>query len=351
MAASMRRLFAQKSNCLGLKSLLDDLSSTPAYNYVPVLFNTNSSKHYDLKWRVKRREKTAYYPKDRDQRMKLQEKIANNHNIQSYQSQRSPQFQITLQESRMVFDRFVPIEYVDNSIMTNVEKVYTRVSNTKVKVNQMRAKRQIKKYEPNFNMKTIGDELVEIYIEAHNLLPKYRANMQRFTDLVTTHCLEKMSHLTALRTIRWQYNEALERPKVVNVSCQPGYVEGNYIAQVTLRMHSKQTLAIYDQFGRIMYGNENHPTNVLEFIVFEKNISDLYGRWKVHDKVVPKWLTLKQELHNSKRITDDEARAFEDIMEEEAQKQKEEEKAKKKAEKKAEKEAEKIRNLKKMRTV
>ncbi|WAR06358.1 RM45-like protein [Mya arenaria] len=195
MAASMRRLFAQKSNCLGLKSLLDDLSSTPAYNYVPVLFNTNSSKHYDLKWRVKRREKTAY----------------------------------------------------------------------------------------------------------------------------------KMSHLTALRTIRWQYNEALERPKV--------------------------TLAIYDQFGRIMYGNENHPTNVLEFIVFEKNISDLYGRWKVHDKVVPKWLTLKQELHNSKRITDDEARAFEDIMEEEAQKQKEEEKAKKKAEKKAEKEAEKIRNLKKMRTV
>ena len=29
--------------------------------------------------------------------------------------------------------------------------------------------------------------------------------------------------------------------------------------------------------------------NSLEFVVFEKQISDEYGSWRMHDKIVPEW--------------------------------------------------------------
>jgi hypothetical protein len=43
-----------------------------------------------------------------------------------------------------------------------------------------------------------------------------------------------------------------------------------------------QTLALYDRFGRLMYGSEELIKDVLEYVVFEKHISDIYGLWRVH---------------------------------------------------------------------
>ncbi|KAJ8305097.1 hypothetical protein KUTeg_017352 [Tegillarca granosa] len=49
-------------------------------------------------------------------------------------------------------------------------------------------------------------------------------------------------------------------------------------------------LAIYDRFGRLMFGNENVAKDVLEYVVFEKHVVDYYGKWKVHAKIIPSWL-------------------------------------------------------------
>ena len=51
-----------------------------------------------------------------------------------------------------------------------------------------------------------------------------------------------------------------------------------------------QTLAIYDRFGRLMYGSEHLQRDCLEYVVFEKHLSDTYGLWRVHGKVVPDWM-------------------------------------------------------------
>uniref|UniRef100_A0A2I3RZR6 Large ribosomal subunit protein mL45 n=2 Tax=Pan TaxID=9596 RepID=A0A2I3RZR6_PANTR len=59
--------------------------------------------------------------------------------------------------------------------------------------------------------------------------------------------------------------------------------------QVTVGMHTQQTLAICDWFGRLMYGQEDVPKNVLEYVVFEKHLTNPYGSWRMHGKIVPPW--------------------------------------------------------------
>lgn len=49
-------------------------------------------------------------------------------------------------------------------------------------------------------------------------------------------------------------------------------------------------LAVYDRFGRLMHGSEIIGKDVLEFIVFEKHLANLYGKWRVHAKIIPDWL-------------------------------------------------------------
>ena len=44
-------------------------------------------------------------------------------------------------------------------------------------------------------------------------------------------------------------------------------------------------MAVYDQFGRLMFGSETEPRDVLEYIVFEKHVAEIYGVWRMHDKI------------------------------------------------------------------
>ena len=64
-----------------------------------------------------------------------------------------------------------------------------------------------------------------------------------------------------------------------------------------------QKLAIYDRFGRIMYGSEHLIKDVLEYIVFEKHIVNEYGRWRVHSKIIPTWLPVREPLITTVRKT------------------------------------------------
>lgn len=59
---------------------------------------------------------------------------------------------------------------------------------------------------------------------------------------------------------------------------------------------SLQTLAIYDRFGRLMYGQEDVPKDVLEYVVFEKHLTNPYGSWRMHGKIIPSWAPPKQPI-------------------------------------------------------
>ena len=45
-----------------------------------------------------------------------------------------------------------------------------------------------------------------------------------------------------------------------------------------------------------MYGSEHLIKDVLEYVIFEKHIVNEYGRWRVHGKIVPTWLPVREPL-------------------------------------------------------
>lgn len=55
-------------------------------------------------------------------------------------------------------------------------------------------------------------------------------------------------------------------------------------------------MALYDRFGRLLYGNERIAKDVLDFIVFEKHLTDTYGKWRIHGKIKPQWELPNYEL-------------------------------------------------------
>ncbi|OWR45104.1 putative 39S ribosomal protein L45 [Danaus plexippus plexippus] len=62
-----------------------------------------------------------------------------------------------------------------------------------------------------------------------------------------------------------------------------------YKLTITVRFHSRQQLAVYDRFGRLIHGSEIVAKDVLEYVVFEKHLSNVYGAWRIHDKIIPDW--------------------------------------------------------------
>uniref|UniRef100_A0A8D0F1N7 Large ribosomal subunit protein mL45 n=1 Tax=Strix occidentalis caurina TaxID=311401 RepID=A0A8D0F1N7_STROC len=156
------------------------------------------------------------------------------------------------------------------------------------------ALRKVKDHVPDFSTKTFPEKAQEIFIEAHNCLANF--NKQKLHSLVTERCYPEMVRGNRYKTIRWSFLESLEPPRVVHVRCDSIVNRGNLYGQVTVRMHTRQTLAIYDRFGRLMYGGEQVPKDVLEYVVFERYLVNPYGAWRMHGKIVPEWAPPKDPI-------------------------------------------------------
>ncbi|NXN45268.1 RM45 protein, partial [Rhinoptilus africanus] len=129
-----------------------------------------------------------------------------------------------------------------------------------------------------------------------NISKTFSFNKQKLHSLVTERCYPEMVRGNRYRTIRWSFVESLEPPRVVHVRCDSIVNRGNLYGQVTVRMHTRQTLAIYDRFGRLMYGGEDVPKDVLEYVVFERYLVNPYGTWRMHGKIVPEWAPPKEPI-------------------------------------------------------
>ncbi|CAH8583222.1 unnamed protein product [Heterobilharzia americana] len=143
----------------------------------------------------------------------------------------------------------------------------------------------IRSYEPSFKPKLFAAKAESIYVEAHDLLQNHRQNESRLFELVTEKALVDMTADLKLRTLQWRFKGNIELPRVVHIRCTEFMSKGNYFAQVTVRLYTQQILAIYNRFGRLLYGNPDVAVDVLEYAVFEKHVSDEYGIWRLHGKV------------------------------------------------------------------
>lgn len=160
------------------------------------------------------------------------------------------------------------------------------------KSKSMLAIRKIKSYEEDFSPSAFAETAQEIYIKAHEKLTE--GDEMALREYVTERLHPEILFNTKLKTIRWKFLGSIEPPRVVHARQTHVVSKENIFAQITVRMHTQQSLAIYDRFGRLMHGSEILAKDVLEYVVFEKNISNLYGEWRMHDKIVPAWAEPKE---------------------------------------------------------
>ncbi|RUS71333.1 hypothetical protein EGW08_020898 [Elysia chlorotica] len=111
-----------------------------------------------------------------------------------------------------------------------------------------------------------------------------------------------MVHGLETKTMRWSLTETVEPARVVHIRTEEVLTSDNLFAQVTVRLHTKQILAIYDRFGRLMYGDPKLAKSVVEYVIFEKWISDTYGRWRIHGKIIPQWMEPRDSLIKTYRV-------------------------------------------------
>ncbi|KAM6312076.1 large ribosomal subunit protein mL45 [Podargus strigoides] len=193
-----------------------------------------------------------------------------------------------------IIDPYIPPE--GDARLTSLSKdgLKQKMEKLKQTAASQLALRKIKDHDPDFSTKTFPEKAQEIFIEAHNSLANF--NKQKLHSLVTERCYPEMVRGNRYKTIRWSFVESLEPPRVVHIRCDSILNRGNLYGQVTVRMHTRQILAIYDRFGRLMYGGEQVPKDVLEYVVFEKYLVNPYGTWRMHGKIVPEWAPPKEPI-------------------------------------------------------
>ncbi|XP_075702666.1 large ribosomal subunit protein mL45 [Rhinoderma darwinii] len=192
-----------------------------------------------------------------------------------------------------ILDPYVPPEGDARLSTLSKDGLKQRAEQLKQTATSQLAIRKVKNYDEDFSTKTFSEKAQEIFIEAHSCLTQF--NRHKLHLLVTERCYPEMVRGNRYRTIRWSFVESLEPPRIVQVRCPEMVTKGNLYGQVTVRMHSKQTLIIYDRFGRMVCGSEE-PRDVLEYLVFERHLVNPYGSWRLHGKIVPSWAPPKEPI-------------------------------------------------------
>ncbi|XP_019405789.1 PREDICTED: 39S ribosomal protein L45, mitochondrial isoform X2 [Crocodylus porosus] len=281
MVVPVQRGFARLSLrfCLqGAESLLSPIRLAQSSLVVPV----RTKKRFVFPPRAKTKYTT---PQERERKIKAQGTVIPHEELER---------PITLACTASIFDPYIPPEGDARLSSLSKETLKQRTTQLKQSTISQLAVRTVKQYDPNFSAKAFPEMAQEIFIEAHNCLTNFNKN--KLHSLVTERCYPEMVHGNRYKTIRWSFVESLEPPRTVQIRHFTMVNKGNLYGQVTVRMHTRQTLAIYDRFGRLMYGAEDVPKDVLEYVVFERHLVNPYGSWRIHGKIVPSWAPPKDPV-------------------------------------------------------
>lgn len=168
----------------------------------------------------------------------------------------------------------------------------------------MMAIRKIRSFEEDFDTPLFCKLAEEIYIKSHECLMDDDRE-EKLTDYVTESVYPEIIHNVTRKTIRWKFLGNVELPRVVHARCTHVVAKENMFAQITVRFHTKQQLAIYDRFGRLMHGSEIIAKDVLEYVVFEKHIANEYGKWRIHAKIIPDWMPPREPVAMTYKVVEE----------------------------------------------
>lgn len=174
----------------------------------------------------------------------------------------------------------------DGTTSSILDKLKSPLSSGKDLVKNRRTLSAIRNYEgEDFDLQKFAKESVEIYVKAHEALAE--KDEQKMFEYVTEYCFPIMSGGLDYHTIIWNYMGEISEPVVVQARAGELISAVNKFSQLTVRMHSKQILAVYDRHGRLVHGSPTDVREVFEYIVYEKFLADEYGRWRLHGRIRP----------------------------------------------------------------
>ncbi|XP_074652704.1 large ribosomal subunit protein mL45-like [Tubulanus polymorphus] len=265
------------------------------------------NRKLNIKWRRERRAKVfkMNLPNTDDQRKQRNMSMEEQRSEMKKKGILPPRtFQerpINISCSNEINKPYAPPEGDGRQSLISVPGVKQRYTQVEKKGKSILAIRKIKQYDDDFNSRDFAEFAQESFRKVHELLQDYKNNEFELHDLVTEKAYPEMTEKLDLKTMRWKFIDTVEPPRVVQANTQDVMSKENLFAQVTVRLHTRQTLAIYDRFGRLMFGSESAVRDVLEYVVFEKHLSDEYGVWRIHGKIIPEWMPPRDNVRNTFR--------------------------------------------------
>lgn len=190
-----------------------------------------------------------------------------------------------------IFEAYVPPEGDGVKSIIGKEGAKQKLEQLGKKSKSFMAIRKVKTYDDDFSTETFIEQALEIYKKAHEHLAARQKYELR--EYVTERAYPEMIHNMMDKQVVWKFVQSLEPARIVHARVTNLIEKDNYFAQLTVRIHSQQCLAVYDRFGRLMFGHEFLPKDVLEYVVFEKHLADEYGTWKIHGKITPPWMPVR----------------------------------------------------------
>lgn len=212
--------------------------------------------------------------------------------------------QVTFQSIYGIADPYVPPENpgsftdVNNKFDEVKQRIQHKFYNWRMGTNRIRKKQGFEK----FDIKTFCAKAEDIYVQAHRALEQRdKTAMYKY---ITEYAFAKMWPDVENGSVRFELISVLEPSRVVAVRCFDNPPKsGNDIAQITVRMHTRQKLAVYDRFGGLLLGSEDEEKDVVEYVVFENHIAVVDGEWRLHGKIYPKWIDAKQGMVGTQMLS------------------------------------------------
>uniref|UniRef100_A0A7G3AUQ7 Large ribosomal subunit protein mL45 n=2 Tax=Lutzomyia longipalpis TaxID=7200 RepID=A0A7G3AUQ7_LUTLO len=201
-----------------------------------------------------------------------------------------------------IFEPYVPPEGDGKMSSITKEGAKQKFEFIEKKSKSMMALRKIRQFEEDFDAPVFCKEAQDIYIKIHELM--MNREKYKIREYLTERAYPEVMHNTRDKTIHWKFLKSLDYPKLVHARCTEMISKDNIFAQVTVRFHTQQILAIYDRFGRLLHGSEILAKDVLEYAVFEKHLTHEYGKWRLHEKIIPDWMPAKEPGPVTYRVDD-----------------------------------------------
>ncbi|KAG5307517.1 RM45 protein, partial [Acromyrmex insinuator] len=254
------------------------------------------AKHWNPKWKKERRQKVIKiklpnFDNDNDDITKMdKEQIRSRMKEHGFLPQKPwkerPAF---ISSTSSIFESYVAPEGDGKYSVITKEGARQKFTFFEKKSKSFMAIRKIKSFDDSFKTSFFLEEALDIYQKAYEALAS--KNEEEIIKYVTEMAYPKITHNTMNKTIHWKFLESLEPARLVHARTTDVITKENVFAQLTVRFHTQQVLAIYDRFGHLIQGSEILRKDVLEYIVFEKHLANEYGIWRIHGKIIPTWMT------------------------------------------------------------